>query len=314
MINFSIADELSKVMDLSRTVPGLTVSFIAASGVLLLVAAIAMGVLAKKYTDIRFFPVIYGVTAYLVFYVFIGGFINSYAGAMAAGMGKANIVVVQLLMVVVTNALLIGGRFFAQWFIKKYYPKYGDCVGIGFGCGVTEAMVNGASILFNYSLAQTINSTGLAALANSYASYEEAYAQLSEVEVLFTTPWYEYLVAGVEAIYFLVFHVMISVLFYAVFNKDVKPVNVLVILGFYCLIALPSTLYNCTGLFGSIGCFLVETVIFAGSVFFFIRTHMRFYKDLDTSYKPKQRPGAFSRPGTATNGKMPKFNDRINKL
>ena len=71
-MNFDIASELSGLFDFSKTIPSLTISFIAASGILLLCACILVTFTARRIVGLRFMPVLYGATSYLLFYIMIG--------------------------------------------------------------------------------------------------------------------------------------------------------------------------------------------------------------------------------------------------
>ena len=75
-MNFDIASELSGLFDFSKTIPSLTISFIAASGILLLCACILVTFTARRIVGLRFMPVLYGATSYLLFYIMIGSFLS----------------------------------------------------------------------------------------------------------------------------------------------------------------------------------------------------------------------------------------------
>ena len=57
-MNFDIASELSGLFDFSKTIPSLTISFIAASGILLLCACILVTFTARRIVGLRFMPVL----------------------------------------------------------------------------------------------------------------------------------------------------------------------------------------------------------------------------------------------------------------
>lgn len=290
MTLLSISDELAKTYDLTRRVSGETIFFVAFSGILILLAIIVAIFITKRKTDFKLFPVVYGITAYFIFYVFLGGFVNSYIMAMGTTVTNGfSRFVIQILAVILTNGFLICGRFFVMWFINKYYGGYGNAYGVGLGCGLTEALMNGITILFNYSLCLAINAQGLAAFVDSFETIEEATIQLQSVEVLFGTPSYEFVISSLECIIFLAFHIFISVLFYAVFTRDIRPVNVCIILGLYSLMALPSTMYNSGFLFNSIGCIIAEIAIIAFTIVLCLRVHFTYYKNVKMRYETKDR-------------------------
>lgn len=315
-MNFDIASELSGLYDLSRTVPVLTIFFIAASGILLLCFAIGLVLITKRKVGLRLFPVLYGFSAYLLFYIFFGGLLTGIVSTMSGEVsGTANIVILRIITLFVSTASLVGGRFLAMWFIRKYYSDYCDAYGIGAGVSLTEAAFTGITIFVNYCLCTTINNVGLAELANSYETVEDAAYQLAAIWIFFTNPAYAYLLSGIESIMFLVFNTMISVLFYAVYHGEMKKIHILTITGLQALMYCPGSFYTTGLLFNRIGCFVTETIIFVGSILFFFRMHNTYYKDVTppvtVKEKSKKRPGS---PSGSTSKRMPDFNKNINKV
>ena len=310
-MNFDIASELSGIYDLSRTIPTLTVYFIAASGIILLCFAIGLVIMTKKNVGLRFFPILYGITAYLLFYLMMGSFLSSLISmTMPDDISTVNLVIMRLLVLIITSALVVGGRFFAMWFIRKYYNEYCDAYGIGVGVSLTEAVITGITILFNYSLCTTLNTTGLAELANSYDTVDEAVQQLSSLMFFYDNPSYTYMFSGIESIMFLVFNTMISVMFYAVYHGELKKIHILSIVG---LQYLPGNLYSAGILFNRIGCFAAEILIFAGCTLLFLRIHNTYYRGIKPTVKEtKNKPGT-NRSKPSESKKMPDFNKNVNK-
>ena len=314
-MNFDIASELSGIYDLSRTIPTLTVYFIAASGIILLCCAIGLVIMTKKHVGLRFFPILYGITAYLLFYLMIGSFLSSVISmTIPDNVSTLNLALVRLIVLVLTSGLVVGGRFFAMWFIRKYYNEYCDAYGIGVGVSLTEAVITGVTILFNYSLCTTLNTSGLTELANSYDTVEEAMEQLSSLMFFYDNPSYTYMFSGLESIMLLVFNTMISVMFYAVYHGELKKVHILSIVGLQSLMYLPGNLYSAGILFNRVGCFAAEILIFAGSILLFLRVHNTFYRDVKPPVKEvKNKPGSNNKPTSSASKKMPDFNKNINK-
>mgnify|MGYP003212748233 FL=1 len=313
-MNYDIASELSGIYDLSRTIPTLTVYFIAASGIILLCFAIGLVIMTKKNVGLRFFPILYGITAYLLFYLMIGSFLSSLISTtIPDDISAANLAVMRLLVLIITSALVVGGRFFAMWFIRKYYNEYCDAYGIGVGVSLTEAVITGVTILFNYSLCTTLNANGLAALANSYDTVDEAVQQLSSLMFFYDNPSYTYMFSGIESLMLLVFNTMISVMFYAVYHGELKKIHILSIVGLQSLMYLPGNFYSAGILFNRIGCFTAEVLIFTGCTLLFLRIHNTWYRSIKPPVKEtKNKPGS-NQPKPSASKKMPDFNKNINK-
>lgn len=316
-MNYDIASELSGLYNLSSTIPALTTFFIAASGILLLCFAIGLVFVTKRKLGMRLFPVLYGFTAYLLFYIFIGGFLTNIVSLMAGEeISAANLVILRLITLIISTAALVGGRFFAMWFIRKYYSDYCDAYGIGIGVSLTEAIMTLITIFLNYCLCLTINSIGLVELTNSYESVEEAAEQLAYIWIFFENPSYTYLLSGFESIMFLIFNTMISVLFYGVYHGELKKLHLLTITALQTLIYFPGKFYSAGLLFNRIGCFITELVIFVGSILFFIRLHNTFYHDITppvtSGNNHRGRSGSSTR--NSAQKKMPDFNKNINKM
>ena len=315
-MNYDIASELSGLYDLSRTIPASTIFSISASGIFLLCAAVGLILFTKRKVGLRLFPVMYGFTAYLLFYLLIGNFLTSVASLMVRENSSAGVfAAMHLTALILSTASLVGGRFFSMWFIRKYYSDYCDAYGIGVGVSLTEAAITGITILFNYSLCMTINNTGLAELANSYETVEEASQQLAAIWIFFDNPAYTYLLSGIECIIFLIFNTMISVLFYGVYHGEMKKIHILTITGLQALMYFPGNFYSAGLLFNRVSCFIAETAIFAGCVLYFLRIHNTFYRDVTPPVPDKKKNNGNIGTGASKNGsKMPDFNKNINKL
>lgn len=312
-MNLDIVSELSGLYDLGRTIPTLTIFFIAASGILLLCFGIGLILMTRRYVGLRFFPVLYGATAYLLFYFMIGSFISGLISmSVPADAGTGIIVFTRFLVLIITSALIVGGRFFAMWFIRKYYPEYCDAYGIGVGVSLTEAIITGITIFLNYSLCRTLNTSGLESLVNSFDSVDEAVTQLEAVLVFYDNPSYTYIFSGVESIMFMIFNTMISVMFYGVFHGELGKVHLLSIIGLQTLIYLPGNLYSSGFLFNRITCFMTEVLIFAACTLLFLRIHNTCFKDITP---PAGSAGAKRKKNVngSAGSKMPDFNKNINK-
>lgn len=307
-MNFDIASELAGIYDLTQTIPTLTTFFIAASGIFLLCAAIGLVLTTKRRVGLRFFPVLYGFSVYILFYVFIGSTLSNLVSMMAGNAASSALVLIRTVSLLVSTAALVLGRFCAMWFLRKYYPEYCDAYGIGIGVSLTDGIITGATIFINYCLCMTINQTGLAALANSYESVAEATEQMASVWVFIENPSYFYILSGLESLMYLVFHTMVSVLFFAVYHGEMKKLHILTIIGLHLLMYLPGNMYYYGMLFNRITCFLAEALIFAGCILFFLRIHNTFYRNIGPHISEKPSGKA------APQKKMPNFNRNINDL
>lgn len=315
-MNYDIASELSGLYDLSRTIPASTLFFISASGILLLCAAVGLILFTRRKIGLRLFPVMYGFTAYVLFYIIIGNFLTSAASLMMRENSSTGVLAaMHLTALILSTVSLVGGRFLAMWFIRRYYSDYCDAYGIGVGVSLTEAAITGITILFNYSLCTTINNTGLAELANSYETVEEASQQLAAIWIFFDNPSYAYLLSGIESIIFLIFNTMISVLFYGVYHGEMKKLHILTITGLQALMYFPGNFYSAGLLFNRVSCFIAEAAIFAGCMLYFLRIHNAFYHGAAAPVPDKKKNNGNIGTGASKNGsKMPDFNKNINKL
>ncbi len=306
-MNYDIATELSGIYDLTQSIPNLTTFCIAASGILILIVGIYLILTTKKNVGFHFLPLVYGLTAYFLFYTLIGGMVTTIISKLIpANADRTTMAIAILLSTLATAASLSLGRFGAMWFIKKFYSDYGDAYGIGLGVGLTEGVITAITIFFNYNLCLTINQLGLAEVANSYSSVEEAATQIEALMIFYDTPSYHYLIAGAETIMMMVFHTMISVLFYGVYNNYLKKTHVLAIIGLYTLIMVPSAFTGIDFMFNRVSCFVAELLIIVACVIYFLRVHNTYFKNakpiVSASKKAKNQPA-----------KMPDFNKNVNK-
>ncbi len=311
-MNYDIASELSTMFDLSRKIPSLTLAFIAASGILLICFGVGIVLMTKHKVGLRFLPVLYGSTAYLLFYVMIGSFFSGLLSmTISENANTAVTAIMRIVILIVTSSLIVGGRFFAMWFIRKYYSDYCDACGIGVGVSLTEAIINGITIFLNYSLCVTLNSSGLETFVNSYDTVEEAAAQLSSIWFFYENPSYTYIFSGFESIMFMLFNTFISVMFYAIWTGRLKKTHLLSVVGIQALIYLPSSLYSSGVLFNNVGCFITEVLIFAGTTLLFFKMHKTYFKDVTPPVNTKN--GKNSSSSSKSSKKMPDFNKNINK-
>lgn len=92
-------------------------------------------------------PVLYGATSYLLFYIMIGSFLSGLLSlTIPQGAGTATLAVARFMVLLITSSLIVCGRFFAMWFIRKYYAEYCDAYGIGVGVALTEAIITAVTI------------------------------------------------------------------------------------------------------------------------------------------------------------------------
>lgn len=108
-MNYDIASELSGLYDLSRTIPASTIFSISASGIFLLCAAVGLILFTKRKVGLRLFPVMYGFTAYLLFYLLIGNFLTSVASLMVRENSSAGVfAAMHLTALILSTASLVG--------------------------------------------------------------------------------------------------------------------------------------------------------------------------------------------------------------
>lgn len=311
MLHYDFGTELSGIYDMDMTVSSLTSNCIIFSGILVLAALIAVFVLARKYTGIKLLPIVYGVMVYFLFYRSLGSFIGNIIIGIAS---IQNAMITKILILLINSAviacLIVGGRFFSMWFLKRYYSSFGDAYGIGIGFSVVEGVSNIITIFLNYCLCVTINQAGLRAFANTFETLEEATQQVEALISFYQNPWYLYILSAIEIGILMFFHTMISGIFYSVQKNEVSKKYIGILIGMYTAISFPAMLMSLDIVNELTGMFLM-VLVFAASAYCFVNHYKTYHSDIDL---PKTKPLFTRKTNQTPNAKMPKFNDKINKI
>lgn len=305
---YDIATELSQTADLTRTIPEATISLMAFAGAALMCACAVLVILVKRNFGLRFMPVLYGASIYLLFCYFIGSVLSNVVNAvfLSGEVTNGMLIVSKSVSLLMSVASLVAGRFFAQWFIKRFYSDYCDYYGIGIGISIIESVMAGIIILLNYVLCLTINTNGLAEYLNSFETLEEAKQQLLALESVIETPAYYYLLLGLGSIMKAVFHVGISTMFFAITSKKLSKVHIVSVMALTYLLYLPESLFSTDAVTSMLISSLLQVAVFGVSIFIFVRVHRKYFSDIKPVYSKRMQ-----KKYSQTTSKMPDFNKNI---
>lgn len=307
---FDIASELSSITDLSRTIPDSTLSLMAFAGAAILCTCAVLLILIKRNFGLRFMPVVYGISVYFLFCYFIGSLLSNVVQVicLSGGSTSTRLVIAKALSLVCSIATLVLGRVFAQWFIRKLYAEYCDFFGIGYGLAITEGLIAGIILFFNYVLCLTINANGLTEYLNSYETVELATEQLLALETIFDTPAYYYLLLGISSILKLVFHVASSVMFFAIANKNISKWHILSLMGLTYALYFPEALFSIDVMTNMLINTIIQITVFAGSMYLFVRMHKKYFGNIKPVLSASQIKRMGGKGGST---KMPEFNKNV---
>lgn len=240
--------------DLTRSVPILSVTFLAVTCFLsIAVPILAVAVFRKQFRS-SFKALLYGIADYLTIEYML-----------------CNVIWMLLLLipvfrtqtlVYIMTALILGciifelGRYFMIGMLNKSQIPFSGlflfATGISGMNSILRIMVKSFE---SFVIAITINDTGLDVLAAEAG--ENAAAMLASVEPMLTCQPFVYLMNGLDVFASLLLHVSVTVILYAVYTKRAQTYFLPVAVGIRFLYELPGYLYSYNIL---TNCYLAEGI------------------------------------------------------
>lgn len=290
--------------DLTSSIPKLTFICIAAGLIGVIATMLILLFLVRKRHKWPFFGVMAGVSTYLVFYYFsISTVVPVIFGLTPLGSFQNNAFVVASVYIVISALFMYGGRLLCYKVFSMRANTFAEGISFGIGIFLTEGIISVANLFLSTVSCATTNSLGIEQVA-SVAQNQKEYTQILDMVFQFINHPFDQLYTGMFTMLILVFHLAITVPFFAVYQKKLPKIWSLYSLGGIFLIQAIKYLGAFDVLMQGVQ-LMLYTIVVMGTVLLALRIYYREYKD-EEYVQPDKR-------GDQPKKKMPKF-ENLSKL
>lgn len=227
--------------DLTQSVPVLSVTFLAVTCFLSLMAPLVAMYLFRKKFRASYQALLYGIADYLTLeYMLCSVLWLLLLLIPVFRSSPASYVIVGL---VIGCIVLELGRYLIIGILHKHSFSFGSLFLFATGiAGMNSIMRITVRSFESFVIAITINDTGLEVLAAEAG--ENAAAMLQSIEPLLTSEPFIYLMSGLDVFVSFLFHIAVTLLLYAVSANRIQKYFLPVIIGLRFLYELPNYLYS----------------------------------------------------------------------
>lgn len=295
--------EIPSGYDLSQKVPRNTIMAAIISLIAVLAMTIILCVLVRKRQKGKALGVFAGIAAYMIFFYFAGNtVVNILFGTFFKDYAETKAVLVIVLGLVMSLVPMFG-RLLVMKLMSQRMTKASDALSVGVGIMVTEGFLYMVDLLMVVVSCNTINKTGIEAIVSSAGTQEEFTETLDSIFEMINYRAADFFYIGVAAIALMIFHLAVTVIIFAVFQK--RESKGWYVFGFaaYFIIQLLNYMAN----YGVVSVpvkIITMILVTAITAFFALRMYKIYYKKEEFAEQKKAE---------AAQKKMPKF-DNLSKL
>lgn len=240
--------------DLSRTVPAMTVTYLAFTCFFAVVVPLLGAYICKKKFRGKLHAFFYGVSDYLVMEYMLCNLVLV-GLLLIPGLGtslESTPILYILTAAALTSVIFEAGRYFILGVVKKYDLTLANVFIFSVGTAGAFSIFKIASSAFqSMVVAFTINDAGLPQLVEEAG--ENAESLLALIDPLISNPSYIYLINGIDTLLAFVFHLAMSVILFVALKKEGPRHLLAIAVGIRFLYELP-------------GYFLAYSIIFTNAV------------------------------------------------
>ena len=211
--------ELPADFDLSAQVPRNTIMGAIIGIVAILAMAIILTVYIRKRQKGGIFDIIVGVAVYMIFFYFAS---NTVANLLFGTILKSFVDVKPVLITVIaltTTLVPMFGRLLSLKLMGKNMNTAADAYTVGMGIMLTEGFLYMVDLLMVIVSCNTINKMGLESILSNATSQEEFTSTLTSLTEMINYRASDFIYMSVIAIALMVFHVGITSLIFAAYQK-----------------------------------------------------------------------------------------------
>lgn len=211
--------ELPADFDLSAQVPRNTIMGAIIGIVAILAMAIILTVYIRKRQKGGIFDIIVGVAVYMIFFYFAS---NTVANLLFGTILKSFIDVKPVLITVIaltTTLVPMFGRLLSLKLMGKNMNTAADAYTVGMGIMLTEGFLYMVDLLMVIVSCNTINKMGLESILSNATSQDEFTSTLNSLTEMINYRASDFIYMSVIAIALMVFHVGVTSLIFAAYQK-----------------------------------------------------------------------------------------------
>ena len=211
--------ELPADFDLSAQVPRNTIMGAIIGIIAILAMAIILTVYIRKRQKGGIFDIIVGVAVYMIFFYFVT---NTVANLLFGTILKSFVDVKPVLITVIaltTTLVPMFGRLLSLKLMGKNMNTAADAYTVGMGIMLTEGFLYMVDLLMVIVSCNTINKMGLESILSNATSQDEFTSTLTSLTEMINYRASDFLYMSVIAIALMVFHVGVTSLIFAAYQK-----------------------------------------------------------------------------------------------
>lgn len=211
--------ELPADFDLSAQVPRNTIMGAIIGIVAILAMAIILTVYIRKRQKGGIFDIIVGVAVYMIFFYFVT---NTVANLLFGTILKSFVDVKPVLITVIaltTTLVPMFGRLLSLKLMGKNMNTAADAYTVGMGIMLTEGFLYMVDLLMVIVSCNTINKMGLESILSNATSQDEFTSTLTSLTEMINYRASDFIYMSVIAIALMVFHVGVTSLIFAAYQK-----------------------------------------------------------------------------------------------
>lgn len=304
--------ELPADFDLSAQVPRNTIMGAIIGIIAILAMAIILTVYIRKRQKGGIFDIIVGVAVYMIFFYFASGVVADIIYAIFRMIAVklsfpdsfVNAVPIRIVIIALTTTLVpMFGRLLSLKLMGKNMNTAADAYTVGMGIMLTEGFLYMVNLLMVMVSCNTINKMGLESILSNATSQDEFTSTLTSLTEMINYRASDFIYMSVIAIALMVFHVGVTSLIFAAYQK--KEGERLYIFSFvtYFIIQLIGAMANYDVI--PVGAKALITALVAALVAYIgLKVYNIHYKNEEPREKARIEK---------ENTKMPKF-DNLSKL
>jgi uncharacterized membrane protein YhfC len=250
------------------SVPVLSIVFMAVSAILAIGIPVCLFIVARKKFNAKVVPMLFGIAGFVVFALILESLVHRIViGRFVSPATPALYVIYAAFMAGIFEET---ARFIAFNILKRKYESIGTALSYGIGHGGIESiLLAGVGMISSIVMSIIINTGNINSITGSLQG-EALAAANNQLQALFLTAPYMFLISGFERIFAIAVHLSLSVVvFYSVFGKKKVWLYPLAIL-LHAIVDIPAVIFQIGGIKSV---FVVEGIIclFAVCLVFFAK-------------------------------------------
>jgi uncharacterized membrane protein YhfC len=228
------------------SVPGLSIVFMAVSAILAIGIPVCLFIVARKRFNAKVVPMLFGIAGFVVFALLLESLVHRIViGRYVSTSTPALYVIYAAFMAGIFEET---ARFIAFKILIRKYEGIGTALSYGIGHGGIESILLAGVGMISSIVTSIIINTGNISYITGSLQGETLAAANNQLQALFATAPYMFLVSGFERMFAIAVHLSLSVVvFYSVFGKNKVWLYPLAIL-LHAIVDIPAVIFQIGGI------------------------------------------------------------------